>query len=190
MAGFVKYIIIAGLVISAVLLPLKPLAALTFLVIVAAIVTDPVLLKKLRNKYLWVFLMLIAFVQPLLIGNKDMLIAGLGYSSGSLVTGLRISLRAVLMILVFSYLVRNSSALNLGTLWKKIGIPDFDRVFFESQRIMPHLKGVYQNTKLEFKEQNGKHAFTRPVEFTSSFLARALYESENEFRKGDNPDAK
>ncbi len=174
------YIYIALILSAALFMPLPFMAVALVFTIIPLMIYQPEVLKAVRSKLFWIFLVFLTLVQPMIFGVKDVKIYGIPFSTATFYSGLQISLRAILVMLAFSIFMKNSRDYDIFKLWQKLGIKDFDRVYSEAQNLMPAVKeNIVRSGKLSRKQ------LFNPVEFASNLLAGILGKAEETSRKED-----
>ena len=82
-------------------MPLPFMAVALVFTIIPLLIYQPEVLKAVRSKLFWIFLVFLTLVQPLIFGVKDVKLFGIPFSTATFYSGLQISLRAILVMLAF-----------------------------------------------------------------------------------------
>ncbi|HSL90670.1 MAG TPA: hypothetical protein VK870_15305 [Ignavibacteriaceae bacterium] len=159
---FIIVIFLAALIIPAgYTLYFFPLAFLYLLYL------DSKLFRFLKRISFIVLILLLLILQPLLIGEKDFSIIGIGFSSTAFYNGLMMILRAVLMISSISYLSKTADRKKIQRIFSRIGISHFDEILDHSQKLFPLLK----EKSREFISATDKKRILNPLDLTAHFFA-------------------
>lgn len=159
---FVIVIFLAALLITAeYTLYFFPLALLYLLYL------DSKLFRFLKRISFIVLILILIILQPLLIGEKDLSIIGIGFSSTAFYNGLMMILRAVIMISSISYLSKTADRKKIQRLFSRIGMRHFDEILDQSQKLFPLLKERIR----EFISATDRKRILNPLDLTAHFFA-------------------
>jgi energy-coupling factor transporter transmembrane protein EcfT len=125
------------------------------------------LFRFIRRFSFLLLVIILLLLQPLIVGEKDLLFLGIKISSNGLSNGLIMVLRAVVMIPAISYLSKTADRKQLQKLFSKIGIQHFDQVLDQSQKLFPLLK----EKSREFFVTTDRKKIFNPLELTAQFFA-------------------
>lgn len=128
---------------------------------------DSKLFRFLKRISFIVLIFILLILQPLLIGEKDFSIIGIGFSSSAFFNGLMMILRAVIMISSISYLSKTADRRKIQRFFSRIGIRHFDEILSHSQKLFPLLK---EKTR-EFISATDKKRILNPLDLTAHFFA-------------------
>lgn len=135
---------------------------------------DKELFRFLFKRSILSIVIILLLLQPLLVGEKDILFAGIKLSSEGFYNGIFMMFRAAVVIPLISYLSRGIEIKKFQKLFGRIGIKDYDEVFVHSQQIFPILK---EKTK-EYVTVHRKKIIN-PLEFCAQFIALLIRTSKN-----------
>jgi hypothetical protein len=127
---------------------------------------DIYLFRFVRKISFLILVIMLTVLQPLFMGEKDLLVFGINFSTEGFYNGLMMVMRAVVMIPSISYLSKTVDRNKLRNLFGKIGIKNFDEIFQHSQQMLPVLT---ERIKSYFASENKK--YFNPIEFTARFFA-------------------
>jgi len=168
-------LLIMFIIFSAAILPQYILPPVCLFTIALFFFYRKEVFRKMKRKEFWIFIFIISFVQPILFGEKDISILGIPYSSNTLWIGISMSLRAIMIMTAFSFLMIMSKAEKMELFWQRVGIGHFDTIFNETQNVLPQLKSLLQNSLTEFKKKNGKKTILlHPIDFAAHTLAKII----------------
>jgi len=135
---------------------------------------DRKLLRFLFKRSFLLIVLILLILQPLFVGEKDFLFAGIKLSSEGFYNGIFMIFRAAVVIPAISYLSRGIEIKKFQKFFSRVGIKNYDEVFDHSQQIFPILK---EKTKEYFTLNKKK--ITNPIEFIAQFIALLMKTSEN-----------
>ncbi len=158
-------------------LPFELSSIICSISIFTIIVLKPIILQKVFNKFLIIMILICLVVYPVLSIEKDSAIWIINYSNSSLINGLKIITRAILILLAFNLISIASKDYNIKSFWQKIGLNSFDKIFDISKDLLPSAFDVIKNKFTRNKRQNLKNAFFHPIHFISDILARFIMNS-------------
>ena len=135
-----KKFLLTSIILMSIFLPQHLLIYISPLLIAALLLMDYKWIRFVKNKTILFLFVLLVIIQPVLIGEKDILFWGIGISSASFISGLSMFLRGVLVISTFQTINRTMPKEKLFGFWKIIGIMNFDEVFETAKLIFPKLR--------------------------------------------------
>lgn len=144
------FILAACVFIGAILSPLPWLAVTVAVAVIAAVVLDRRVLFCLKRPSLWGIFLLITVGQPLLLGSPDAVFAGIPYSTASLAAGIGMSLRGVLMIVLFGFVSVRMRHLSMAGMWSQIGLHEFAEAFAQAEMLLPRIERSLRHSYQDF----------------------------------------
>ncbi len=161
-------------------LPLMPLSLITIATFFYFLFSNRQVLKRLKQKILWFFIIAIVVVQTFFLGDNTDALFGVSYSVEQLTIGLRIALRAVLIMLAVSYLISLARGNSYRSFLERFGLLSFEGVFQVSQTFFPVIKSSLKKLLDAFKlENSSKYSIKRPIDSIAIFLADIIKNVEN-----------
>jgi hypothetical protein len=164
-------------VICAILLPLPFLIALSIISIIINLLVDKNnlmrLFRLLRKPAIWILLAILLFINPMITGIKDIALFGMEFSSDTIVRGVKLVLRGIIIMSAFA-LMKKYYGMNIKKLWEKVGITEFEAVYSESQKVFPAIKDSFSKTLLNIINTGIKNA--RPMDMAANALADIISE--------------
>ncbi len=124
-----------------VLLRLSP-SLITAGILLLAGLTYPRTLRPLTNYRFWITIGLLVLIVPVFTGSQDRTFLGITYSSEMLKQTTLMSLRAIMVFLLFQVLTYQLKSERIAPLFSKIGIKHFDTTYDLSQEVSPRVKSI------------------------------------------------
>jgi len=178
---FYSILIIAILIFGAVFLPLKYLFILSIVGLLFFLFYNVHVLRRLKQKWLWIFIGVLIVIQTFLLGQKDSSILGVPYSQVYLLISLRMTLRALTIMLAVSYFLSVVRKSSYQAFLSRIGLDSFEEVFAVSQSLFPIIKSSFKETLNSFKvKKNGRRIYPNPIDVIADFIAGIIRKVEQE----------
>lgn len=136
---------------------------------------DKKVFYMIKNKTMLFLFGVLVLLQPFLLGNKDIILFGLGISSSGLIAGLSMFIRGVLVISAFQIINKTLPKESVFGFWKLIGVSNFTEVFDESKLLFPKLSSrikAYTNDKNKIK-----FIITSPLTLIAEVIAATITEA-------------
>lgn len=145
---WLSLILIAGLV----LLSRSPLLV-TPVVLIATALIYPRILRPLRNVRFWLVILLLVLVIPAFTGTADSSFLGIRYSHLRLSQALLMSLRGIIVFLLFQILTLDRDWKQLSIHASRLGFLHLDAVLELAHELLPRIKSLVQSRWRMFREQ-------------------------------------
>lgn len=137
----------------------------------------------LKVKFL-LFLSILVFVIPALIGQKDAHLFGIRYSSHIFHISVEMAHRSIFILLAVKIITRNITTEQLVAGFQKIHLNQFSEVFSISMKMMPEIRGIFQRTFGEFRNSRGsRNIVAETYRFTIRLFVNILFFAEDYHRK-------
>lgn len=178
---FYSIIIIAILILGAVFLPLKYLFILSTVGLLFFLFYNVRVLRRLKQKWLWIFIGVLIVIQTFILGQKDSSILGVPYSEMHLLISIRMALRALTIMLAVSYFLSVVRKSSYQAFLSKIGLDSFEQVFAISQSLFPIIKESFREMLNNIRtKKNGKGFFSNPIDLAADFIAGIIRKVEQD----------
>ncbi len=124
-----------------VLLRLSPYLITAGILLLAGL-TYPRALRPLTNYRFWITIGLLVLIVPVFTGSQDRTFLGITYSSEMLIQTILMSMRAIMVFLLFQVLTYQLKSERIAPFLSKIGIKHFDTTYDLSQKVSPRVKSI------------------------------------------------
>lgn len=141
--------------------------------------------QPLKNYKFWIVIFLLVLIVPLFSGAQDRSLLGIGYSSEQLQKTTFMTLRGILVFLLFQVLTVNLDIDKIKPIFSKIGIRNFDVLYSLSNEIFPKIKSIlnarYTQYKISWKKDRSiEVAINFFIDIFTDFLLLSEQLSKNE----------
>lgn len=137
----------------------------------------------LKIKYL-LFLSILVFVIPALIGQKNAHLFGIPYSSRIFHISVEMAYRSTFILLAIKIITRKITTEQLVAAFQKIHLNQFSEVFSISMKMTPEIRKIFQRTFSEFRRSKGsKNIISETYRFTIKLFVNILFFAEDYHRK-------
>lgn len=171
-----KYLI--GLVVlSAIILPAEFMLPLSIIAMIIYSQIDVSILKLFKRKSIYFLFVIVVIIQPMIIGEQNNQLVGITFSAETLLNGLGMFCRAVVIISSITLINRRTNKEKIKVFWKQRGLEEFENVFSKTEEILPTIKSEFNKVK---KENNSiKSVLKSPAEHTAKMIYSLLHKPEN-----------
>ena len=121
----------------------------------ALIIFDRGAFRELWSPAFWIFIIIIVFISPALLGEKNLSVFGIGYSGQYFTIGIRILMRGLSLYMAILLVTRNVSVERLAKTFERFGFRDLSVTLPIAMNVLPMLRRSVLQTLRIFRARGG-----------------------------------